>query len=147
MIARILGPQVIAEVCLAPSVPAVLINPGQLDQVLVNLAVNARDAMPQGGTFTLATEVREGTGPGSSTLAISVGDTGCGMDAATVAKAFEPFFTTKGEQGTGLGLAVVHGIVHQAGGRSRVRASLTGHDVPSPSSRGERAGQILRPRR
>ena len=117
MITRILGPQVTTTIRLAPAVPAVLIDPGQLDQVLVNLAVNARDAMPHGGTFTVATEVREATGGGGgSTLAISVADTGCGMDPATVAKAFEPFFTTKGEEGTGLGLAVVHGIVHQAGG-------------------------------
>ena len=117
MITGILGPQVTTTIRLAPAVPAVLIDPGQLDQVLVNLAVNARDAMPHGGTFTVATEVREATGGGGgSTLAISVADTGCGMDPATVAKAFEPFFTTKGEEGTGLGLAVVHGIVHQAGG-------------------------------
>ncbi|MGA7119604.1 MAG: ATP-binding protein [Polyangiaceae bacterium] len=115
MLARILGPRVTTEIKLAPAVPPVLIDPGQLDQVLVNLAVNARDAMPQGGSFTVTTEVPEATG-GKTTLAISVRDTGCGMDAATAAKAFEPFFTTKGEHGTGLGLAVVHGIIHQAGG-------------------------------
>jgi PAS domain S-box-containing protein len=116
MIARILGQSVTTEVHLAPSAPAVLIDPGQLDQVLVNLAVNARDAMPDRGTFTVATEVHDGGAPESATVAINVRDTGCGMDAATRAKAFEPFFTTKGDRGTGLGLAVVHGIVHQAGG-------------------------------
>jgi two-component system cell cycle sensor histidine kinase/response regulator CckA len=114
MLVRILGPDVTNEVLLASGAPAVLIDPGQLDQVLVNLAVNARDAMPNGGTFTVATEIVDGSAaPG---LAIVVRDTGSGMDAATLAKAFEPFFTTKGERGTGLGLAVVHGIVHQAGG-------------------------------
>ncbi|HXN33251.1 MAG TPA: ATP-binding protein [Polyangiaceae bacterium] len=116
MIARILGQDVTTEIRLAPSAPSVLIDPGQLDQVLVNLAVNARDAMPKGGTFTVSTELREGSAAGKSTVALCVRDTGCGMDAATLAKSFEPFFTTKGEKGTGLGLAVVHGIIRQAGG-------------------------------
>ncbi len=116
MLARVLGNGITVEAHLAPDAPSVLIDPGQLDQVLVNLAVNARDAMPDGGTFTVSTEAREGSGEEPSIVAITVSDTGCGMDAATLAKAFEPFFTTKGEQGTGLGLAVVHGVIHQAGG-------------------------------
>jgi PAS domain S-box-containing protein len=119
MIEGILGKKVVAKVRLAPHVPAVLIDPGQLDQVVVNLAVNARDAMPGGGIFSVTTEPHAAGDSAPPTVEIRLSDSGCGMDSATVAKAFEPFFTTKGERGTGLGLAVVHGIVHQAGGTIR----------------------------
>ena len=92
-------------------------NPGQLQQVLMNLVVNARDAMPSGGTLT----VRAGGGAGEAT--VEVVDTGCGMDEATRSHLFEPFFTTKDAgRGTGLGLSVVHGIVEQHGGRVEVES-------------------------
>jgi PAS domain S-box-containing protein len=86
----------------------------QLEQVIMNLAVNARDAIGDGGVLTIAVSLSSGQVP-EATLAVS--DTGCGMDAETMARVFEPFYSTKGDSGTGLGLATVHGIVSQSGGR------------------------------
>ena len=101
-------------------------DPGQLEQVLINLAVNARDAMPEGGTLTIATDRVEvageragqlGAQPGEYAL-ITVADTGSGISAEVAARIFEPFFTTKEQgKGTGLGLSTAYGIVTQAGGR------------------------------
>ena len=122
---KMLRPLIGDDVQLVTELPEepVLVNGdrGQLEQVIANLAVNARDAMPDGGRLTLrvgvadidATQSSDG-GAGHSAL-LSVTDTGAGMDAATVEQVFEPFFTTK-EEGTGLGLATVHGIVTQSGG-------------------------------
>jgi two-component system cell cycle sensor histidine kinase/response regulator CckA len=126
LLRRIIGEDVRLEVRLAPDVAPVIIDPAQLEQVLMNLAVNARDAMPQGGTMTIATDrvdIREddarrhpGLKPGPQTK-ITVADTGIGMDEETLARVFEPFFTTKPPgKGTGLGLAMCYGIVKQAGG-------------------------------
>jgi len=94
---------------------------GQLGQVLVNLAVNARDAMPDGGTLTITTSNLNGD------AVVTVSDTGHGMDEQTSARIFEPFFSTKpvGE-GTGLGLAMVHGIIKQTGGEISVRSAPGG---------------------
>jgi CheY-like chemotaxis protein len=98
-------------------------DPGQLEQVIVNLVVNARDAMPTGGTLTIATE--NGRGADDGMVRLIVRDTGTGMSAATQARIFEPFFTTKDPgRGTGLGLATVYGIVAQSGGRVAVESAI-----------------------
>jgi two-component system, cell cycle sensor histidine kinase and response regulator CckA len=110
----------------APYLPTVLADRGQIEQMLLNLAVNARDAMPEGGTATFTTSAADpgeargvvwpGVRPGLCAK-LTVSDTGRGMDAETMARAFEPFFTTKAPgQGTGLGLSAVYGIITQAGG-------------------------------
>jgi len=113
---------------LAPGLTAVRADPVQLDQVLINLAINARDAMPDGGVLTIETENVELTSeygarkPGVTINSgpfsvVKVSDTGHGIDAATMKRVFEPFFTTKGiGKGSGLGLAMIYGIVKQSGG-------------------------------
>ncbi len=118
MLERLLQKEVRVEMQLCTEPANVLIDPGQLDQIILNLTVNSRDAMPDGGTITIATELVPGSSPIPS-VAIRVSDTGSGMDAATKAMAFEPFFTTKGDGGTGLGLSVVQNIVQLAGGTIR----------------------------
>jgi PAS domain S-box-containing protein len=111
MLGRLIGDRVELIADLDETAGFIRIDPGQLEQVLVNLAINARDAMPNGGTLTLRTRGRPGH------VRIEVIDTGAGMDKATQARAFEPFFTTKPDgEGTGLGLATVKSIVEQAGG-------------------------------
>src|SRR6185436_9494526 len=102
----------------------VRIDQGQLGQVLVNLALNARDAMPRGGSLRIETgretlDVRAAASaavPPGSYVTLTVSDTGSGIPAEAMPHLFEPFFTTKADRGTGLGLATVHAIVHQAGG-------------------------------
>ena len=126
MLRRLIGEDIELATKLKPGLGRVKVDPGQIEQVIMNLAVNARDAMPQGGKFIIETasvEVDEDYArshkpmtPGKYVM-LSVGDTGCGMDLATQAHIFEPFFTTKVKgKGTGLGLATVYGIVKQSGG-------------------------------
>ncbi|SDB73829.1 response regulator [Belnapia rosea] len=125
MLAHTLGANVVMQVAADPKLPMLLADKGQLETVLVNLAVNARDAMPDGGTLLLgaAREVvldakmhPAGLAPGGY-LRLWVSDTGTGMSAATLARASEPFFTTKPlGQGTGLGLAMARGFAHQSDG-------------------------------
>ena len=126
MLRRVIGEDIELATKTQESVPLVKVDPGQLEQVLLNLAINARDAMPDGGNLTIETsdsELVEGhthhgvdVAPGNYVL-IAVSDTGVGMDSKTLAQAFEPFFTTKEVgKGTGLGLATCYGIVRQAGG-------------------------------
>lgn len=130
MLRRLVGSDV--ELVRVPevAVDGVLVDPDQMAQVLVNLAANARDALPRGGRVTIDTVVvefdRETDGvPAGRWVRLRVADDGIGMDADTVRHAFEPFFTTKAPgRGTGLGLASVHGIVSQAGGHVRIDSAL-----------------------
>jgi signal transduction histidine kinase/ActR/RegA family two-component response regulator len=126
MLRRLIGENVTLETHLSAAPVQVLVDQGQIEQVIVNLAVNARDAMPEGGRLVIETRAtmldevkidgRPGMVPGDYAQLV-VTDTGHGMDAATQARIFEPFFTTKGPgEGTGLGLAMTYGIVKQSGG-------------------------------
>jgi PAS domain S-box-containing protein len=131
MLQRSLGPSVQIETRFPLGLPALYTDPAQLESVLLNLTVNARDAMPDGGTIsiearseTIAQCVEGGLAPGSY-IRLSVADTGQGMDEATLKRAAEPFFTTKGVgKGTGLGLSMVHGLAEQSGGRLDIRSRL-----------------------
>jgi PAS domain S-box-containing protein len=115
MLVRLVGDDVSIQIDLPEPPPTVLIGLGQLDQILLNLTINARDAMPRGGKIHLTASVVDETGaPARVELVFT--DNGSGMSAATTAQAFEPFFSTKGERGTGLGLSIVKRIVQQAGG-------------------------------
>jgi hypothetical protein len=121
MTRRLLGEEIELDIKLAPDLGSVNADAGRIEQVLLNLAVNSRDAMPQGGTVTIETANEVVTTAGAvkpgSYVVLTVKDTGTGMDAATKAHAFEPFFTTKrAGSGTGLGLYTVAGIVKQSGG-------------------------------
>ncbi len=134
MLSRLLGEDILLRFTPGRPVGAVKADVGQIEQVVVNLAINARDAMPNGGTLSITTANAEidaeaashmlGLSPGSY-VRIAVADTGTGMDEATIGRIFEPFFTTKSAgKGTGLGLATAYGIVNQSGGHIRVQSRL-----------------------
>jgi len=132
MLDRLVGEKVNLSLALQPDLATVRADPGQIDQVVMNLAVNARDAMPEGGGLQFATtEVEIGRSeadvkkPAGRYVVLSVTDTGTGMDEETRRRIFEPFYTTKEDgKGTGLGLATVHGIVNQSHGYLEVESEV-----------------------
>jgi len=153
MLDRLVGEDLQVERCLADDLPPVRIDPGQMEQVLLNLVLNARDAMPNGGTLQIATdgveldreEVRElgGSEPGRY-VRLTVRDNGVGISADFLPHVFEPFFSTKAAgKGSGIGLATVYGIVRQSGGVVRA-SSAPGEgscfEVILPISEGPLAG-------
>jgi len=134
MLQRLIGENIVLTAVLSPHAAPVRVDPGQIQQVVINLAVNSRDAMPQGGQLFIETSMSEwdesycrlhpGSRPGLYAL-LSVTDTGCGMSSEVMARIFDPFFTTKeAGKGTGLGLATVYGIVKQSGGYIEVSSEV-----------------------
>lgn len=134
LLRRLMGEDIEIKIELDTHIAGIEADPNQIQQVLINLAVNARDAMPQGGILRIETSIRSVNGKTSSLpnstsprqyVVLTVGDTGQGMDAETQLHIFEPFFTTKGQgKGTGLGLATVYGIVQQSDGFIHVQSTI-----------------------
>ena len=157
---RTLGEQVKVETVLAAGLWQVKADPAQLENAILNLAVNARDAMPGGGRLTIETlnafvddaYAQEYAIETGQYVLIAVADTGAGMAPEVIAKAFDPFFTTKGAgKGTGLGLSQVYGFVRQSGGHVKIYSELGGRDLgedlsaaPLRRSRGDGAGEAAR---
>ena len=157
MLGRMLGEDVAIELQLDRHIRSVQTDPSQLDQVIMNLAVNARDAMPGGGRLSLATQYLDfvpGRDVDQAWARIEIADSGIGMEPEVLEHIFEPFFTTKGKEGTGLGLAIVYGIVQQMGGQIAVESRL-GYgsrfivDLPHTEEHARRRGpgdpQVARP--
>jgi CheY-like chemotaxis protein len=168
MLRRLIGEDVALVTDLAPDLPRVWADAGEIEQVVLNLCVNARDAMPGGGTLTIRTEAvgaADGPPPGPDRrpgryARLTVADTGHGMTDDVKPHIFDPFFTTKGVgQGTGLGLATVHGIVRQAGGSIDVASEVgrgttftillpaAADDPPAAAADGPPAAAGVRPTR
>src|SRR6266404_1493421 len=157
MLRRIIGEHIEIKASLSDDLKPVKADPRQLEQVLMNLSVNARDAMPKGGRLTLETQnvivdgefVRRHVGSSSGPhVLLTVSDTGTGMDSATLSRIFEPFFTTKETgQGTGLGLARVYGVVKQSGGSIWASSEVgmgTSFKIYLPQAQG--AEEVLAPK-
>ena len=152
MLGRLLGEDIECVLRLAPGLRSIQADVTQLDQILINLAVNARDAMPRGGRLVIETTTTALDGPWPALpevqpgtyVRLSVGDNGCGMDEGTRARIFEPFFTTKEPgKGTGLGLATVYGLVRQFSGHITVDTAVgrgTTFTILFPAASPERAG-------
>jgi len=157
LIGRSIGPQIRIVADLPSGLPAARVDPNQLELALLNLAVNARDAMAGGGTLTIAADEQR-VGPGHPSglrhggyVRLSVADSGIGMDASTLKRAVEPFFSTKGVgKGTGLGLSMVHGLAAQSGG-ALIMSSAPGKGtraeiwLPVAAEEADRAGSVAAP--
>ncbi len=148
MLRRTIGPDIRLVVHAETDLPPAWIDPNQLELAILNLALNARDAMPDGGILRIDAECRRVENGGSppdlvfsDSVVISVLDTGTGMNTETLARAFEPFFTTKeAGRGSGLGLSIVHGFAAQSGGSVRITSSLgkgTKVDLSLPRANGK----------
>jgi CheY-like chemotaxis protein len=133
LISRTVGPSIEIQVRAASDLWTALIDPAQLENTLLNLCINARDAMPAGGRVVIETSnewLEEGSEldqdlPAGEYLKVCVSDTGCGMSPQVIARAFEPFFTTKPVgAGTGLGLSMIYGFARQSGGQIRIRYEI-----------------------
>ena len=122
MLSRVLPSEVVLILDVCEGSAFIQVDPVQFDRVLVNLVVNAADSMPDGGQVTVA--VRRAETDGASSIMVEVSDTGSGMDEAIASRIFEPFFSTKGAGGTGLGLALVYGIVRSSGGEIEVESEV-----------------------
>src|SRR5450755_3218168 len=159
MLTRMIGEDIDLVMVPGPVLGAVRADPGQIDQVIMNLAVNARDAMPQGGKLTIETanmtldeeyaRFHAPLRPGDYVM-VAISDTGAGMDSETQSHIFEPFFTTKGTKGTGLGLSTVYGIIKQSGGYIWVQSEMGKGTtfkiyLPRVAGTGEAAAQIAIP--
>jgi signal transduction histidine kinase/ActR/RegA family two-component response regulator len=126
MLRRLIGENIKLQTDLAPDLWTIAADSGQIEQCLMNLTVNAKAAMPHGGTIHISTEMVDSEDAKfvqpplkkiqGLFIRLTVRDSGCGMDQATIARIFEPFFSTKGEEGTGLGLSVVYGVMEEHGG-------------------------------
>jgi PAS domain S-box-containing protein len=134
LLSRTIGERIALAVLPSPDLPAAIVDANQLENAVLNLAINARDAMPDGGRLTVETKAvtldaaycaaRPGIAPGDF-IVVSVSDTGVGMDQATLDKAFDPFFTTKPlGQGTGLGLSMIYGFAKQSNGQVRIHSTV-----------------------
>jgi PAS domain S-box-containing protein len=152
LIDRSLGPLIEVSRQADPGLPPAQVDPNQLELALLNLAVNARDAMPGGGRLSIAVDLAEIAGPGPAGLAsgdyvrLRVSDTGMGMDAETLRRAVEPFYTTKSVgKGTGLGLSMVHGLAAQSGG-ALVLESTPGQGTVATIYLPAAPGQAVAPR-
>ncbi len=158
MLRRLIGEHIELVIDLGEGVPVVEVDPVQLEQVLVNLCINARDAMPDGGTITISTRVEtppeefcveHSLSRGGRYVVLSVTDTGTGMEPPTVEKIFDPFFTTKETgKGTGLGLAMVYGTIRQHGGDIMVHSEPgrgTRFDIYLPEGDVETSGHTPKP--
>jgi PAS domain S-box-containing protein len=154
MLRRVIAEDIRFEIAMEPTLRRVKVDPGQVHQVLMNLAINARDAMPRGGTLRIMTENttatigshRDGAEPiARPCVTLTVSDTGCGMSPEVRARIFEPFFTTKAPgKGTGLGLAMVYGVITESGGRisvtsERDRGTTFTIDLPAVEDEDARA--------
>jgi two-component system cell cycle sensor histidine kinase/response regulator CckA len=149
MLERLIGEHIALRISLADGLPALAADPGQLELTIVNLAVNARDAMPGGGTLTIETSVAPARA--CSRIRLAIVDTGFGMDEQVRSHLFEPFFTTKEQgRGTGLGLSTVYGIVQQCGGTIDVesepgRGTRFVIELPAAETQPERDGIVSPP--